>query len=101
MRNTATAFVLAGLGALGLAGAPGPARTADVAEDIRRTADRLLLDESHRPDDALDALRRLIEIAAGVGREARLPAPVQAKLDAASAQARRLWPRSCWASSAW
>ena len=90
MRNTGTALVLAGMGALWLGGAP--ARAGDVGDDIRRTADVLLQGGSHGPGEAHEALRHLLEIAAGLGREARLPAPAQAKLDAAGAQARRLSP---------
>ena len=52
----------------------------------------MLAGASDGPGDVHEALRHLLEIAAGVGREAHLPAPVQAKLDAASAQARRLSP---------
>jgi hypothetical protein len=90
MRNTAMALVLAGLGAVWLAGAPAAA--GDVAKDIRVTVDRLLVGGSDAPGETHEALRHLIEIAAGVGREAHLAAPVQAKLDSASAQARRLSP---------
>jgi hypothetical protein len=92
MRNAAVALALVGLGALWLAGAPAPEAAGDVARDIRATADRLLAGGSDAPGEVHEALRHLIEIAAGVGREAHLPAPVQAKLDSASAQAHRLSP---------
>jgi hypothetical protein len=91
MRRTAVAFFMGGLGALWLGGATlGGA--GDVAGDIQATADRLLADASPAPGDTLAALGHLVETAAGVGREAHLPAAVQAKLDAASEQARTLSP---------
>jgi hypothetical protein len=90
MRTTTRALALAGLGMLWLAGAATPATGA--RDDIRRTADPLLQGGSHEPGDVDGALRHLLEIAAGIGREGRLPAPVQAKLDAASTQAHRLSP---------
>ena len=92
MRRRPTALVLAGLGALWLAGAPAPAGDGDVAGDIREAADRLLADGSHGPGDVDEALRRLLDIAARIGRDAHLPAAAQAKLGAAGAQARRLSP---------
>jgi len=84
-------------GALALAGLvlwlAGPAAAATgTGDDIRRTTDPLLQGGSREPGDALAAMRHLLEIAAGLGREARLPAPAQAKLDAAAAEARRLSP---------
>ena len=90
MRKTARALALAGLGLLWLAGAASPAT--GVGDDIRRTTDPLLQGGSSGPVDAHAALRRLLEIARDLGREARLPAPAQAKLDSASAEARRLSP---------
>jgi hypothetical protein len=90
MRKTTRALALAGLGVLWMPGAAMPAT--GVADDIRRTTDQLVQGGSREQRDAHAALRQLLEIAAGLGREARLPAPVQAKLDAASAQARRLSP---------
>jgi hypothetical protein len=84
MRKTTRGLALAGLGWLGLAAAAPAPGTAD---DIRRTTDLLLQGGSSGPADAHAALRRLLELAAGLGREARLPAPTQAKLDAAVAQA--------------
>jgi hypothetical protein len=88
MRNKARALLLAGLGWLAVAAVP--ARAEDFAKDIRGAADRLLAEGG--PGDVHGALRQLLEIAAGVGREAHLSAPVQAKLDSASAQAGRLSP---------
>jgi hypothetical protein len=90
MRKTTRALAFAGLGVLWLAAPAVPA--ADTGDDIRRTAELLLQGGSHGLGDAHAALRRLLEIAASLGREARLPAPAQAKLDAASAQARELSP---------
>jgi hypothetical protein len=90
MRKRRTALALAGLGLLWLAGTGSPAT--GTGDDIRRTADLLLQGGSHGPDATHEALRHLIEIAAGLGRQARLPAPAQAKLDAADAEARRLSP---------
>lgn len=91
MRKKATALALAGLGASWLAGGAASPATG-VGDDIRRTTDQLLQGGSSEPADVHAALRHLLEIAAGLGREARLPAPVQAKLDAAGAEARRLSP---------
>lgn len=88
MRNSARALLLAGLG--WLAAAPVPASAGDFAEDIRDAAGRLLAEGG--PGDVHEALRRLVAVAAGVGREAHLSTPVQAKLDSASAQAGRLSP---------
>lgn len=90
MHKKGTALALAGLGLLWLAGTASPAT--GTGDDIRRTADLLLQGGSHGPDATHEALRHLIEIAAGLGREARLPAPAQAKLDAAGAEAHRLSP---------
>jgi hypothetical protein len=90
MRKKGTAFALAGLGALWLAGAATPAT--GVGDDIRRTTDPFLQAGSSGPSDAHAALRHLLVTAGDIGREARLPAPVQAKLDAAGAEARRLSP---------
>jgi hypothetical protein len=90
MRKKAKAFALAGLGALWLAGAASPAT--GVADDIRRTADPFLQSGSGGPGDAHGALRHLLGIATDLGREARLSAAAQAKLDAARAEARRLSP---------
>jgi hypothetical protein len=90
MRKKGTALALAGLGALWLAGTAWPA--AGVEDDIRRTTEPFLRGGSSGPGDAHAALRHLLEIAAGLGREARLPAPAQAKLDAATAEASRLSP---------
>jgi hypothetical protein len=90
MRKKGTALVLAGLGALWLIGSP--ASTGDRTDDIRRTTDQMLQGGSSGPFDAHTVLRHLLEIAGDLGREARLPAPTQAKLDAAVAEARRLSP---------
>jgi hypothetical protein len=80
------------MGALWLAGAPAPARAGDASEDVRAATERLLAGGSQGPGDVHEPLRRLLDVTAGIGREARLPAPAQAKLDAASALARRLSP---------
>ena len=90
MQKTTRALALAGLGVLWLAGAATPAT--DVGDDIRRTTDPLLQGGSSGEGDVYAALRHLLEIAGDLGREARLPAPAQAKLDAAAAEARRLSP---------
>lgn len=90
MRKKATVLALAGLGLLWLAGAASPAT--GVGDDIRRTADPLLQGGSSGPGDAHAILRHLLEIAGDLGREARLPVPAQAKLDAAVAEARRVSP---------
>ena len=90
MEKTTRALALASLGVLWLAGAVIPAT--GVGDDIRRTTDRLLQGASSGSGDVHAALRHVLEIAAGLGREARLPATVQAKLDTASAQAQRLSP---------
>jgi hypothetical protein len=90
MRQTTRALALAGLGVLWLARAATPAT--GVADDIRRTTDQLFQGGSSEPGDVHTTLRHLLDIAAGLGREARLPAAAQAKLDAASAEARRLSP---------
>jgi hypothetical protein len=88
MRRTTRNLALAGLGVFWLAGVATPAT--GVGDDIRRTTDALLQGGSGGPGDTHAALRHLLEIATGLGREARLPPNVQAKLDAASAQAHRL-----------
>jgi hypothetical protein len=88
MKHRATVLALAGLAALRLAGPAAPAT--GVADDIRRTTEALLQGEG--PGDVHATLRHLLEIAADLGREARLAAPAQAKLDAAAAEARRLSP---------
>ncbi len=90
MRQTTRALALAGLGVIWLAGAATPAT--GVGDDIRRTTDQMLQGGSGGPGDVHTSLRHLLDIAAGLGREARLPTAVQAKLDAASAQAQRLSP---------
>lgn len=90
MRKKATVLALAGLGLLWVAGAASPAT--GVGDDIRRTADPLLQGGSRGPGDAHAILRHLLEIAGDLGREARLSAPAQAKLDAAVAEARRVSP---------
>jgi hypothetical protein len=92
MRRTAVTLVVAGLGAFCLAGAVAPAKAGDAPEEVRTATKRLLAADSQGPGDVHEALRRVLEIAVSLGREARLPAPVQTKLDAASAQARRLSP---------
>jgi len=88
MRNKRRILAVAGLAVLWLAGAASPAT--GVADDIRRTTDALLQGEG--PGDVHATLRHLLEIAGDLGREARLAAPAQAKLDAALAEARRLSP---------
>ena len=90
MRKNGTALALAGLGLLWLAGTASPAT--GVGDDIRRTTEPLLAGGSSGPGDVHATLRHLVEIACDLGREARLPAPVQAKLEAATAEARRLSP---------
>jgi hypothetical protein len=90
MQKATRTLALAGLGVVWLAGAATPAT--GVGEDIRRTTDQLLQGGSGGPGDVHAALRRLLDIAADLGRDARLPAAVQAKLEAASAEARRLSP---------
>jgi hypothetical protein len=90
MRKNGAALALAGLGLLWLAGAASPAT--GVGDDIRRTTGPLLQDGSSGPGDVHATLRHLLEIAGDLGREARLPEPTQAKLDAAAAEARRLSP---------
>lgn len=90
MRKKGTALALAGLGVLWLAGTATPAT--GVGDDIRRTTEPFLQAGSSGPGDVHAALRHLLEIAGDLGREARLPAPALAKLDAASAEARRLSP---------
>ncbi len=90
MRQSTRALALAGLGVAWLA---GPASTATgVGDDIRRTTDQFLQSGSGPSGDVHAPLRHLLDIAADLGREARLPAPAQAKLDAARAQARRVSP---------
>jgi hypothetical protein len=88
MRHKGTLLALAGLATIWLAGAAAPAT--GVADDIRRTTDALLRGEG--PGDVHATLRHLLEIAADLGRQARLAAPAQAKLDAAAAESRRLSP---------
>jgi hypothetical protein len=90
MRKQGTALALAGLGALWLAVAASPAT--GVGDDIRRTTDPMLQGGSSGPGDAHAVLRHLLDIAGELGREARLPAPTQAKLDAAVAEAHRVSP---------
>lgn len=90
MRKKGTVLALAGLGLLWLVGAAAPAT--GVGDDIRRTTDTLIKAGSDGPGEVHAALRHLLEIAGDLGREARLPAPAQAKLDAAVAEARRLSP---------
>ena len=90
MRKKGTALALAGLGVLWLAGTATPAT--GVGDDIRRTTEPFLQAGSSGPGDVHAALRHLLEIAGDLGREARLPAPARAKLDAATAEALRLSP---------
>jgi hypothetical protein len=90
MRNKGRTLALAALAVLWLAGAASPAT--GVADDVRRTTDALLEGGSSGPGDVHATLRHLLEVAADLGREARLAAPAQAKLDAAVAEARRLSP---------
>jgi hypothetical protein len=90
MRKRLVTVAFGGLGALGLAAAATPG--ASVAEEVRRTCDVLLNARTSGPGEAHTALRRLIEIAGDLGREAHLAAAAQAKLDAAIAEARRLSP---------
>lgn len=85
-----TTLAAIGLALLWLAGV-GQAATG-TGDDIRRTADVLLRAQAHSHDEVHAALRHLLEIAGGLGREARLPAKEQASLDAAGAEARRLSP---------
>lgn len=92
MRNATATLVLAGLGALGAGGPETPAHAGDLAADIRATADLMLAGGSEGPADVHQALRHLVAITARIGSDARLPAPVQAKLDAARAQAQSLSP---------
>jgi hypothetical protein len=90
MRKQGTALALAGLGVLWLAAAASPAT--GVGDDIRRTTEPMLQGGSSGPGDAHAVLRHLLDIAGNLGREARLPAATQAKLDAAAAEAHRLSP---------
>jgi hypothetical protein len=90
MRKNGRTLALAGLALLWLAATASPAT--GPGDDIRRTTDALLQGGSGGPDDIHGTLRHLLEIASDLGREARLPAPEQAKLDAAVAEARRLSP---------
>ncbi len=90
MRQTTRALALAGLGVAWLVGAAAPAT--GVGDDIRRTTDQFLQSGSGGVGDVHAPLRHLLDIASDLGRDARLPAPAQAKLDAARAQARRLSP---------
>lgn len=90
MRQTTRALALASLGVVWLAGMTTAAT--DVGDDIRRTTDPFLQGNSGLAGDAHAPLRHLLDIAADLGREAGLPAPAQAKLDAARAQAGRLSP---------
>jgi hypothetical protein len=87
MRTQGTALALAGLGVLWLAVAASPAT--GVGDDMRQTTEQMLRGGS---GDLRAALRHLLEIARSLGREARLPAPTQATLDAAVAEARRFSP---------
>ena len=91
MRRAASALVTAGLAALGFAGG-ALSGAGDVAGDVRQAVKELLASDSQGPGEVHEALRRVLDVAAGLGREASLPAPAQARLDAASAQARRLSP---------
>ncbi len=90
MRQTTWALALVGLGVAWLAGPAAAAR--GVGDDIRRTTDQFLQSGSGGAGDVHAPLRHLLDIAADLGRDARLPAPAQAKLDAARAQARRVSP---------
>ena len=90
MRRKGTALALAGLGFLGLGGAPSAA--AGTGDEIRRTADVLLQANAHSHEEVHAALRGLVGNAGDLGRQAGLPGPAQAKLDAAGAEARRLSP---------
>lgn len=78
---------------LGLTCLAGAAAAAPGAQDEIRGATATLLEAGSRPHgDVHAALRSLLDVAAGLGREARLAAPAQAKLDSAAAQAHRLSP---------
>jgi len=89
MRRTIVAVALGGLAVLGVATAPSPGAS---VEDIRRSGDVLLSASTREPAEVHAALRRLIEIAGDLGREARLPPAAQVKLDTAGAEARRRSP---------
>lgn len=91
MRRAACARVMAGLVALGFAGGT-LGEAGDVAGEVRQAVEELLAGNPGGPGDVHEALRRVLDVTVGLGREAGLPAPAQAKLDAASAQARRLSP---------
>jgi len=90
MRTTKVASVMAvlGLACLAAAVAAGPG----AEQDIRGATATLLRAGSSPPGDVHTALRSLLDVAAGLGREARLAAPAQAKLDAAAAAAHRVTP---------
>jgi hypothetical protein len=90
MRRTLVSVAFGGLCVLGLAAAAATGATA--GDEVRRTCDVLLNASTAEPGEVHAALRRVIEIAGGLGREAHLPAAAQAKLDAAAAEARRLSP---------
>jgi hypothetical protein len=90
MQRATRALALVGLGVLWLGAAASPAT--GVGHDIRRTAGPMLQDGAGGSGDVHAALRHLLDVARDLGREARLPASAQAKLDAASAEARRLSP---------
>ncbi len=90
MRQTTRALALAGLSMACLAGTATAAT--GVGDDIRRTTDQFLQSGSGGAGDVHAPLRHLLDIVADLGREAQLPAPAQAKLDAARAQARRVSP---------
>jgi hypothetical protein len=92
MRYATSTLALAWLGALWLGGSEARADAPDVAADLRATADLVLAGGSQGAADVHQALRHLVEITARVGRDGKLPAPVQAKLDAARTQTRSLSP---------
>jgi len=90
MRRTLVALGLGGLCVLGLAAGAAPG--SGVGDEVRRTSDVLLQADAREPGDVHAALRRLIGIAGDLGREVRLTAAAQAKLDAAAVEARRSSP---------
>jgi hypothetical protein len=87
-------LILAVVGAIGVGGLTANAQgtPSDKAKAIESAVGPLLGPGPSEPSAGTQALRRVIEIAAEIGQDARVPAPVRAKLTAAADLARSRSP---------
>jgi hypothetical protein len=86
MRGSRAVLVLAVVGAVGVGGLTANAQgtQSDKAKAIQSAAGPLLGPGPSRPDEGTQAVRRVIEIAAEIGQDGRVPASARAKLTAAA-----------------